>query len=364
MTTDDVGSPLRGPVTQSRVRALIVDDFKEWRQELRSLLERTHIALVVGEAADGLDAVQKAQELQPELILLDVGLPKLSGLQALRLIKDCVPQGKVLFVSENRSREIAQEAFQIGALGYLVKSDVGSELLPAVSRVLASQQFISSSLATSWPTSTVSGDHSSPGGNEILSHPASHNIAICHEVAFYENDAALVHGFAQTANAVLKAGHLVVIIATEFHRGLVDRELNNNGIDIEGMTRAGRFIELDAADVLSKIMVKELPDSIRCAKMLDDLVPEVSNHRNPDPGRVAICGECAATLLSCGNEEGAVRLEHLWDGLLSTLSIDTLCGYLWGSFPQRHRTPLFRRICAEHSGIHGSELDHCAGPFS
>lgn len=349
---------------RSRVRALIVDDFKEWRQELRSLLERTHIAQVVGEAVDGLDAVQKAQELQPELILLDVGLPKLSGLQALRLIKDCVPQAKVLFVSENRSWEIAQEALQVGALGYLVKSDVGRELLPAVSRVLENQQFFSSSLATSWPTSIASSDHSRPGGSEILSHSPPQNIAIRHEVAFYEDDAALAHGFARTAKGVLKAGHLLVIIASEFHRRLVHSELNNNGIEIQVMTRAGRLIELDAVDVLSKIMVKELPDPILCAKMLDDLVPEAKDHGNPDAGRVAICGECAATLLSCGNKEGAVRLEHLWDGLLSTYAADTLCGYLWGSFPHRQRTPLFRRICAEHSAIHGSGLDHCAGPLS
>jgi DNA-binding NarL/FixJ family response regulator len=348
-------------VTRSRVRALIVDDFREWRQELRSLLERTHILQIVGEAADGLDAVQKAQELQPELILLDVGLPKLSGLQALRLIKECAPLARVLFVSENRSWEIAQEAFQIGALGYLVKSDVGRELLAAVSKVLENQQFISSSLVSSWPDYEALRDHSSRDEDEILSHVSSPNIANRHEVAFYDDDAALAHGFTQTAKVVLKTGHLVVIIATEFHRRLIDRELNDNGIDIEVLTRAGRLIERDAADVLSKIMIQEAPESIHCAKVLDDLVLEAANRGNPDPGRVAILGECAPTLLRCGNEEGAVRLEHLWNGLLSIRSVDTLCGYLWGSLPYRQRTPLFRRICAEHSAIHGSELDHWAG---
>jgi DNA-binding NarL/FixJ family response regulator len=359
-----MGSQLRGPVTGSRVRALIADDFRKWRQELQSLLERTHIVQVVAEAADGLDAVQKAQELQPELILLDVGLPKLSGLQALRLIKECAPHARVLFVSENRSWEIAQEAFQIGALGYLVKSDVGRELLAAVSKVLENQQFISSSLAASWPDPVALRDHSSRDGNESLSHSPSHKISIRHEVSFYEDDVALAHGFAQTAQAVLKAGNLAVIIATDFHERLIERELNNNGIDIEVVTRAGRLIECDPGDVLSKVMIEEVPESILCAQVLDDLVLEAANRGNPDPGRVAICAECAETLLRCGNEEGAVRLEHLWDGLLSTHWVDTLCGYLWGSFPYRQRTPLFRRICAEHSAIYGSELDHWAGSLS
>ncbi|HKR84053.1 MAG TPA: response regulator [Terriglobales bacterium] len=331
---------------------------------MRSLLEGTHILQVVGEAVDGLDAVQKAQELQPELILLDVGLPKLSGLQALRLIKECAPLARVLFVSENRSWEIAQEAFQIGALGYLVKSDVGRQLSAAISKVLENQQFISSSLVSSWPDSEALPDHSSPDGNEIPSHLSSQNVANRHEVAFYEDDAALTRGFAQTAKAVLKAGHLVVIIAADFHRRLIDRELNNNGIDIEVVTRTGRLIERDAVDVLSKIMIKEVPEAIHCTRVFEDLVLEAANRGNPDPGRVTILGECAPTLLRCGNEEGAVRLEHLWDGLLSTHSIDTLCGYLWGSFPYRQRTPLFRRICAEHSAIHGPELDHLASSLS
>ena len=101
---------------------------------------------VIGEASDGLVAVQKAQELQPDLILLDVGLPKLSGIEAARRIRELSPASKILFVTQYRCREIAEEALCTGASGYIVKSHAGGDLLRAVNTVLQGQQFVSAGL--------------------------------------------------------------------------------------------------------------------------------------------------------------------------------------------------------------------------
>lgn len=94
---------------------------------------------IVGRVSDGLESVHQAQQLQPDLILLDIGLPKLNGIQAARRIRDVSPTSKILFVSENRSVDVAQEALRTGAGGYLVKSDASSELLTAVEAVLSGQ---------------------------------------------------------------------------------------------------------------------------------------------------------------------------------------------------------------------------------
>jgi DNA-binding NarL/FixJ family response regulator len=102
---------------------------------------------VIGEASDGLQAVQQAQELQPDLILLDIGLPTLNGIEAARRIRKVSPASKILFVSENRSAGIAEEALSTGAGGYVVKSDAASELLPATKAVLEGKRFISARLA-------------------------------------------------------------------------------------------------------------------------------------------------------------------------------------------------------------------------
>jgi DNA-binding NarL/FixJ family response regulator len=106
---------------------------------------------IVGEASDGLEAIHKSEELQPGLILLDIGLPKLNGIEAARRICAIAPACRILFVSENQCPTIAQEALSIGACtrGYVVKSYAADELLPALEAVLQDKRFVSSRFAAS-----------------------------------------------------------------------------------------------------------------------------------------------------------------------------------------------------------------------
>jgi DNA-binding NarL/FixJ family response regulator len=99
---------------------------------------------VVGEALDGLEAIQKAVELKPELILLDIGLPMLNGLEAARQIRKLVPESKVIFLSQESSADVLQEALRIGAWGYVVKAGAETELLTAVEAVISGKRFVSS----------------------------------------------------------------------------------------------------------------------------------------------------------------------------------------------------------------------------
>jgi DNA-binding NarL/FixJ family response regulator len=128
-------------------RILVVDDFGPWRHFVSTTLGNHPELQVVGEASDGLEAVQKAEELQPDLILLDIGLPLLNGIEAARRIREVSSASKILFVSEDRSLDIAEGALSTGAGGYLVKSNAARELLPAIKAVLNGTRFISASLA-------------------------------------------------------------------------------------------------------------------------------------------------------------------------------------------------------------------------
>ncbi|MGC1905164.1 MAG: response regulator transcription factor [Candidatus Acidiferrum sp.] len=128
------------------IRILLVDDFELWRRFICSIVQKTPEFTIVCEVSDGLAAVQKANELKPDLILLDIGLPKLNGIAAARQICQIDPRSKILFISEDRSADIVREALRFGA-GFLAKADACEELLPAIRAVTLGGRFFTSRLA-------------------------------------------------------------------------------------------------------------------------------------------------------------------------------------------------------------------------
>ena len=123
------------------VSILICDDFEPWRRTAIAILAEDADLEIVGECSDGLEAVQKAAELQPDLILLDIMLPTMNGLEAGRRILAASPGIKILFLSTYRSPEMIREAVRIGA-GFIVKSDAGRDLLPMVRAVVEKESFV------------------------------------------------------------------------------------------------------------------------------------------------------------------------------------------------------------------------------
>jgi len=128
------------------VRVLLVDDFAPWRHYVRSML-RGHVEVqLIGEEADGLEAVQKASDLKPDLILLDIALPKLDGIAAAKQTRQTVPDTKIVFLTMNRDPDVVHAALDPGAKGYLLKAEAGRELWLAIKAVLQGKQFVSSGL--------------------------------------------------------------------------------------------------------------------------------------------------------------------------------------------------------------------------
>jgi CheY-like chemotaxis protein len=123
-------------------RVLVVEDSEPFRRFICSTLREIPELQIVGEVADGLEAVRRAEELQPDLIVLDIGLPSLNGIEASRRIRKLSGLSRILFVSQESSADVVHEALGTGARGYVVKTDAGRELLEAVDAVLRGQQFV------------------------------------------------------------------------------------------------------------------------------------------------------------------------------------------------------------------------------
>jgi DNA-binding NarL/FixJ family response regulator len=130
----------------SVTRILVVDDFVPWQHLVLRLLESETDLQIISSAVDGTEAVQKAEELQPDLILMDLCLPGIDGIQATRQIRIVAPGSKVLFLTDHSEPDIVQAAFDAGASGYVLKSDFSGDLIPGVRAVLLGQRFVSRSL--------------------------------------------------------------------------------------------------------------------------------------------------------------------------------------------------------------------------
>jgi DNA-binding NarL/FixJ family response regulator len=118
-------------------------NFEDWRRQVRFMIQARTEWQVIAEASDGSEAVQKAEELKPDLIVLDIGLPKLSGIEAARKIRQLSPSSKIIFLSLNKDLEVVRTALSTGALGYVLKTDARSELLPAMDAVLQGRRYLS-----------------------------------------------------------------------------------------------------------------------------------------------------------------------------------------------------------------------------
>lgn len=119
------------------VKILLVDDFKEWRVTVRALLEANSGFQIIGEAGDGLDAVEKAEQLHPDLVLLDIGLPRLNGIEAAARIRRLSPGPKIIFLTQDRDIDIRTAALATGAVAYVLKSDAFSGLPAAINAAVS-----------------------------------------------------------------------------------------------------------------------------------------------------------------------------------------------------------------------------------
>ena len=330
------------------VRVLVVEDSEPFQQFICSTLESRPELQVVGVVSDGLAAVQKAQELQPDLIVLDIGLPTLSGIEAARRIRTLSPQSKIIFLTQESAADVVREALNLGAKGYVVKANAGNELLAAVEAVRQGRQFV---------TSGLSGHnrlHAKPPAPRSLPQACSpiagkREIARNHEVQFYSDDASFLGGLTRFIESALTAGNAVIVVATESHRTSLLQRLQAQGVDVAIATEQGRYIPLDAAETLSTFMDSAGPNRERFLSAFGALIRDAEIAADVKHKRVVVFGEMVALLCAEGRIKAAIEVERLGNELAQeTHFLYVRCAY---PMTEELKGGPYVSICAEHSAV-------------
>jgi CheY-like chemotaxis protein len=274
-------------------RVLVVDDHEPWRRAVCSILERSHGFEIAGEARDGPEAIFKARTLRPDLILLDIDLALVNGIEAARWILADVPESRILFVSEHRSRDVVDAALAAGGHGYVIKSNAGRELAPAMAAVVGGRRYLSSGL---------------------------HETR--HEIGLYASEGALLAAYARLAQVSLEANHTFVIATSDSRWQQIRRRLEDRGIDVDRARGTGRYRPLDVSEVVSRLTGASA-DHVQFAKAAATFLPDPA-----DVGLVVMCGDGAEQLLNDGHADAALRLEQQWDDFATEHRIESFCGYV------------------------------------
>jgi DNA-binding NarL/FixJ family response regulator len=317
------------------------------------MLERDSRLRVVGEAADGLEAVWKTRELQADLVLLDIGLPTRNGIEVARQIRKLSPRSKILFVSQESSPEVVEEALSTGE-GFVVKQDAGRELLAAVTAVVRGENFVGGRFGNHGSVETPESRVQESLGSKSVSAPLRQDrqIAHRHEVVFYSDEGYFLDSLARFVERALKAGSSAIVVANESHRNRVLSRLQAKGLDIAAAAEQGRYTALDAADTVATLMVPGTLDPARLFEGLGSLLLTAAKAAKGECPRVAACGQIAPLLWAQGDAEAAIQIERHTNSLVETHGVDILCGYPLDSFQSGVGRDMFQRICAEHSAIH------------
>ena len=310
-------------------RVLVVEDHEPFRRVICEVLQRRGDVLIVGEAADGLDAIRQAEALRPDVVMLDIGLPTLSGLEVAGRIRASVPDAKLMFVTNESSLEVVEQAFRRGAHGYVYKPRVQRDVLPVLEAIIRGGRFVSGGLERI------------AQGDSLASHR--------HDVVFCASDAVLIGAFSRFIAGELREGNAVVAAVTAAHERRLQSSLEASHVDVALAIRQQRYLPVNVSELLAKAAVNGCPDPLRYLDAARDLLTDVTRRATDRHARVAACGEGTSIFWSDGHVEAAIQVEHLLDEIAMSRQMDILCAYPLAA--RDERVPAVQRLCAEHTAV-------------
>jgi DNA-binding NarL/FixJ family response regulator len=311
------------------LRVMVVEDHAPFRSMICKLLQRQVDVRIVGEAADGLDAIRQAEALRPDVVVLDINLPKLNGLDVAGRLRTLVPDAKLMFVTIESSLEVVEQAYSTGAHGYVYKPRALRDMVPVLDAIIRGGRFVSGGLARI------------AQGDSLASH--------CHHLLFWSDETVVVDALTRFIATGLSAGNTVIAIVPAERAECVRRSLQAADVDIDLAKREHRYVPVAISELLARATVNGgTPDPARLFRAGADIVADAGLHTGNTHARIAACGELATALWTQGHLDAAIQLEHLWDEFATASQMDVLCAY---PLAVRSGSEHGRSLCAEHTVV-------------
>jgi DNA-binding NarL/FixJ family response regulator len=348
------------------IRILIVDDHEAVRLSVRSLLSECPEWVVCGEAADGIEAVEKATKLRPDVILMDVTMPRMDGVQASKVVRQQVPEAEVILMSQNDPRVVRSQASEIGARDFVAKSDLSRALLSTIEKLVSQRK---SGMATDKnsseraqglsnnPFTTTDSDlQPEIGGGmkqDLKQQPWCDLLAGAaprdHIVQLYQDEQFLSRAVCRFAVSAIHHGEGVILVPTSAHWNALRPRLEAEGVDVTAAQASGQLTVVDADELLPGFMRDAMPD----APLFLGLAGEtVAKARGGDRfTKVRWWGEMVNVLWERGDVAGSMGLEDLFHKLAHDQEIAIFCSFLMDNFDGEVHARMLPRLGQNHSHI-------------
>jgi CheY-like chemotaxis protein len=327
---------------------------------VRSLVKAHPDYHICGEAGDGIEAIEKARQLRPEVVLMDINMPRMDGLEATRIIRSEVPESNVIIVTQNDATVAREQARSANAKGFVTKSDLARDLLPTIEKCRSAKQEAREAKSAQRPT--VQDEGAAVENNSRLeqtrsvandSEPWSGLLASAapsdHIVQLYQDQEFLNRAVCRFAAAAITNGEGVILVPTVAHWDAFRPRLESEGVDVKAAEKRGQLTVVDADNLLPTFMRDGMPDSPVFLGLAQNVVSEArGDGRYP---KVRWWGEMVNILWERGDVAASMALEDQFDHLAHEQDIAIFCSFLMDNFDGDVHARMLPRLGENHSHL-------------